>query len=204
MSAQARPGPRERLLRSARELTYSNGVGVALDEILEDAGAARRSLYQHFGGKADLIAETLRMSADADIERYRAALDSGGDDPRLRILAVFDVLEDTTSSEGFRGCRYTAAELSLTDPDHPAHEQTRAYKRRLHDIFVPELEAFGHPAPSRAADQLVLLIDGALVGAVTRAGTHPGRSARELSELVLDSGALSTPQKRDGKTSAKA
>jgi hypothetical protein len=116
---------------------------------------------------------------------------------------VFDVLEDTVSSEGFRGCRYTAAELSLADPDHPAHEQTRAYKRRLHEIFVPDLEALGHPAPGRAADQLVLLIDGALVGAGSHAGAHPGRSARELAELVLGYAGDSLAQDTRTKTSAK-
>jgi len=128
----------------------------------------------------------LRVSADVDVERYQRALDAGGDDPRCRLLAVFDSLQATTESERFHGCRYTAAELSLTDPDHPGHIETRAYKERLHGLFTGELEALGHPAPTRAADQLLLLIDGVLVGAVTRPETHPARAARELAEGVLD------------------
>jgi AcrR family transcriptional regulator len=186
MSARSKPGPRERLLRSTRELTYSQGVAVPLDAILEDAGVARRSLYHHFGGKAELIAEALRVSADDDIQRYQAALQSGGEDPRQRVLAVFDALEATTESERFHGCRYTAAELSLTDPDHPAHVETRAYKDRLHTLFTSELHALGHPSAERAADQLLLLIDGVLVGAVTRPEAHPAKAAREMAEGVLD------------------
>jgi len=183
-----KPGPRERLLRSARELTYSDGVGVGVDAILEDAGVARRSLYQHFGGKDGLIVETLRSTADVDVQRYRDALDSGGKDPRQRLLAVFDVLDETTSSERFRGCRYTAADLTLLDPAHPAHVETRAYKERLHALFASELEALGHPAPACGADQILLLIDGVLVGAVTRPEKHPAKAARELVERVLDAG----------------
>jgi AcrR family transcriptional regulator len=186
VSAATKPGPRERLLRSARELTYRNGVGVGVDAILEDAGVARRSLYQHFGGKDGLIAQTLRSTADVDEQRYRDALDSGGTDPRQRLLAVFDALDETTSSEHFRGCRYTAADLTLLDPDHPAHVETRAYKDRLHGLFTSELEALDHPAPARAADQILLLIDGVLVGAVTRPETHPAKAARELAEHLLD------------------
>jgi AcrR family transcriptional regulator len=186
MSTQARPGPRERLLNSARELTYTHGVTVGVDAILEDASVARRSLYQHFGGKEGLIAETLRSTADVDVQRYRDALESGGEDPRGRLLAVFDALEQTTSSKRFHGCRYTAADLSLTNPDHPAHAETRAYKQRLHALFEHELKQLGHPKPAHAADQLLLLIDGVLVGAVTRPQTHPAKAARELAERVLD------------------
>lgn len=186
MSTASKPGPRERLLRSTRELTYSQGVAVPLDAILEDAGVARRSLYHHFGGKAELIAEALRVSADVDVERYETALKSGGEDPRQRLLAVFDALEATTESERFHGCRYTAAELSLTDPDHPAHAETRAYQHRLHTLFTSELEALGHPSPERGADQLLLLIDGVLVGALTRPETHPAAAAREMAEGILD------------------
>ena len=192
MSTKVKPGPRERLLDSARELTYTHGVAVGVDAILQDAGVARRSLYQHFGGKDGLIAQTLRSTADIDEQRYRAALDSGGEDPRQRLLAVFDALEQTTSSKRFRGCRYAAADLALTDPDHPAHLETRAYKQRLHALFASELQALGHPTPDRAADQLLLLIDCVLIDAVTRPETHPAKAARELAEQVLDVGRRAT------------
>ncbi len=185
-STEAKPGPRDRLLDSARALTYQQGVNVGVDAILEHANVARRSLYQHFGGKDELIAATLRASADADEQRYRAALDSGGEEPRERLLAVFDTLDKTTSSKDFRGCRYTAAELSLPNPKHPAHAEVRAYKQRLHDLFHRELEALGHAAPATAADELLMLVDGVLINAVTRPETHPGQTARRLAELVLD------------------
>jgi AcrR family transcriptional regulator len=188
-SSDARPGPRDRLLDSARVLTYEHGVNVGVDAILEHADVARRSLYQHFGGKDKLIAATLRASAAADEQRYRAALDSGGEAPRDRLLAVFDTLDKTTSSKNFRGCRYTAAELSLPDPNHPAHAEVRAYKQRLHDLFERELESLGHPTPATAADEIVMLIDGVLVQAVTHPGTHPAKTARRLAELVIDQSA---------------
>jgi AcrR family transcriptional regulator len=186
MSTASRLGPRERLLQSTRELTYSRGVAVGVDAILDHAEVARGSLYQHFGGKDRLIAEALRASADTDEQRYRDALDSGGDDPRERVLAVFDTLDRATSSKRFRGCRYAAADLYFTDPGHPAHVETRAYKERLRALLATELEALSHPTPARAADQILLLIDGVLVDAVTRPGTHPARVARELAERVLD------------------
>ena len=180
------PGPRERLLASTQRLTARSGVGVGVDAILDDASVARRSLYQHFGGKDGLIAASLLQSSQQDEARYRAALASGGKDPRKRILAVFDQLDQTTSARGFRGCRYIAAELSLPDADHPAHEVTRDYTERLHALFAEELGDLGHPDPRSGADQLLVLIDGVLVLGTIRPGSAPARTVRPLVEAILD------------------
>ena len=193
VSTSANPGPRERLLASAQRLTADKGVGVGVDAILEDASVARRSLYQHFGGKDELIAASLLESANQDEERYRAALDSGGTDPRQRVLAVFDQLDTTTSTPGFRGCRYVSAELALTDPDHPAHQVTHTYTERLHALFEKELADLGDPDPAAAADQILVLIDGVLVLATLRPGTHPALKVRSLVEQLLDNVASQEP-----------
>ncbi|MEU4424036.1 TetR/AcrR family transcriptional regulator [Actinoplanes sp. NPDC024001] len=179
-----RPGPRERLLTAARDLTYRHGVHVGVDAILEAAGVARRSLYQHFGGKDGLIVEVLR--GDLSAARYRQVMDAAGTDPRERLLAVFDELETITEQPGFRGCRYTAAELALADPGHPAHGEIRGYKDELREIFAGELAKAGHPDPDLAAEQYLVLVDGVLAHAVTRPEARPARAAKGLAELMLN------------------
>jgi AcrR family transcriptional regulator len=186
VNASTRPGPRERLLSAARRLTYSEGVGVGVDAILREADVARRSLYQHFGGKDGLIVATLHESADTDVARYRRALDTGGTDPRERVLALFDVLDGLVSVPGYRGCRYAAAGLAVTDPDHPVHTENRIYKRRLHALFEAELVTLGHPDPARGGAQILLLVDGVLATAVRDPESHPARAARALAEYVLN------------------
>ncbi|WP_242454444.1 TetR/AcrR family transcriptional regulator [Bailinhaonella thermotolerans] len=178
-----RPGPRERLLDAARELTYAEGVHVGVDAILKRADVARRSLYQHFGGKDGLITEVLRGSGV--LERYRRAMDDAGDDPRVRVLAVFDELDRITAAPGFRGCRHTSAELAIADPAHPVHAEARAFKDDLHALFAAELDRLGHPDPRFGADQILVLVDGVFAHAVTRPDARPARAARALAETVL-------------------
>ena len=173
-------------MSAARELTYEQGVHVGVDAILTRADVARRSLYQHFGGKDGLIAEVLHTAGTA--ERYVSVMDAAGDDPRERVLAVFDELERITAAPAFHGCRYTSAELALTDPAHPAHAEIRAYKDRIHALFARELTDLGHPAPEFAAVQLFVLVDGVLAHAVTRPDAQPARAARALAEAVLAAG----------------
>jgi hypothetical protein len=58
----------------------------------------------------------------------------------------------------------------------PRPRRDPRYKERLHGLFTGELEALEHPTPGRAADQILLLIDGVLVDAVTRPETHPAKA----------------------------
>jgi AcrR family transcriptional regulator len=69
-------GVRDRLLDAADRLFYREGVGaVGIDRILGEAGAAKASLYQHFGSKDQLVASYLErrtVEARAHIEAYLA------------------------------------------------------------------------------------------------------------------------------------
>ncbi|MEJ2852999.1 MULTISPECIES: TetR/AcrR family transcriptional regulator [unclassified Saccharothrix] len=148
------------------------------------ANVARRSLYEHFGGKDGLIAEVLRRTAEEDLTKYATTMDHAGDDPRTRLLAIFDELDRVVATPTFRGCRYLAADLSLT-PDHPAHEVTRTYRARLHALLRKELDRLAHPNPATAADQLHLLVEGVLATGAANPGTHPGRAAKALAETII-------------------
>lgn len=177
--------PRERLLAAARDLTYSQGMGVGVDAILKEAKVARRSLYEHFGGKDGLIAEVLRETTAEDETLYRQTMQTAGDDPRTRLLAVFDMLAGVIQDPSFRGCRYLSADLALADPGHPAHEITRQYREHLHELLEAELVKLGHNQPAAAADQLLLLIDGTLAIGATRPNTDPAQLARQLAEQLI-------------------
>jgi AcrR family transcriptional regulator len=177
-------GPRERLLDAAQDLFYSRGASVGVDALLTEANVARRSLYEHFGGKDGLIEAVLRRAAEEDLAWYEDALARHAE-PRDRLLGLFDQLDQLVSNADFRGCRYFATDLALADPGHPAHAQTEAFRRRLRALLLREVKALGHPRPAYAAEQLHLLIEGSLVMGATKNGRHPARAARDLAEVIL-------------------
>jgi AcrR family transcriptional regulator len=185
MGTRTQPGPRERLLTAAQQLSYEQGVNVGVDALLSAANVARRSLYEHFGGKDGLITEVLRRAAAEDLDRYRSVIAAAGDDPRRRLLAVFDMLDQVVSAPDFRGCRYLGADLALAEPDHPAHDVTRQYRKALHQLLAREVKRLGLPRPARVTDQLMLLIEGALATGAARPTSRPGRDARELAQRIL-------------------
>jgi AcrR family transcriptional regulator len=160
------PGPRERLLDAAQRLTYQQGVNVGVDALLSEANVARRSLYEHFGGKDGLIAEVLRRASAEDLDLYRAAITAAGDDSRQRLLAVFDMLDQVVGAPD-------SAAAATWAPTSPS--PTRPIRRTLSPGSTGTL----------VTDQLMLLIEGTLATGAARSDGRPARDARALAQRVL-------------------
>src|SRR4051795_873751 len=101
-----KPPARDRLLAAADELFYAEGVHtVGIDRGIERAGVAKASLYSTFGNKEGLVKAYL----EGRHERRRARLLEGlaqYEDPRDRLLGVFDVIADAIDRPTFRGCAF--------------------------------------------------------------------------------------------------
>jgi AcrR family transcriptional regulator len=179
------PSPRQRLLDAAADLFYRQGIAaVGVDLVSKAAGVSKRTLYQQFGSKDQLIAESLDAQGPAILGWYMRA---AGDDapPREQILAVFDGLGGWTASAAFRGCPFVNTAAELADPGHPARRVARDYKLRLRDYFARQAERGNAEDPQCLADQLIVVFDGAIVQAVMGTGLHPG-AARTAVQALLD------------------
>src|SRR5438552_12796209 len=91
---------RERLLAAADELFYAEGVHtVGIDRVIAHAGVAKASLYNTFGSKDELVRAYLQRRQDARQERIRRHL-APYDDPREKVLAVFDAAAEAFNLPG--------------------------------------------------------------------------------------------------------
>lgn len=160
MTTDVKASPRERLLEAAATLTYRDGVGIGVDALCKAAGVSKRSMYQLFESKDELLAASLKEHASA----FVAALLPAADDdrsPRERILHVFDQVESQAGAPEFRGCRYLAVQIELKEEDHPASRVARQIKANLTAFFRSEAEQGGASDPDLLARQLSLVFDGA-------------------------------------------
>jgi AcrR family transcriptional regulator len=185
MSVASRPSARERLLAAADELFYAEGVHtVGIDRVIEKAGVAKASLYSTFGSKDGLV----RAYLEGRHERRRARLLAGlerYDNPRDRLLGVFDVLAEMAAAPTFRGCAFynASAESPTGGPVEQVSDTSRAWTRGL---FTELARDAGAPDPEALADQYILLYDGAMVG--TRMDHRPGSvaTARARATALFD------------------
>jgi AcrR family transcriptional regulator len=169
-----RRSARDRLLDAADELFYEEGVHtVGIDRVIERAGVAKASLYNVFGSKDELIRSYLERRHEVRRARLLAGLERYTT-PRERLLGVFDVLGELMAKPGFRGCAFVNA--SAESPSGGVVEQVSDQMRAwIRSLFTDLAAAAGAPDPAGLAAQLVLLYDGASVGA--RMDRNPGSAA---------------------------
>jgi AcrR family transcriptional regulator len=181
-----RSSARERLLAAANELFYAEGVQtVGIDRIIERAGVAKASLYNLFGSKEELVAAYLASRHDSTTSRLAKAIE-GFDDPRRKILAVFDAQAQQYEQPDFNGCAFMAAstEAPAGGLVERAADQFRAWIRAL---FADLAEQAGAPDPVHLGRQLHFVYDGAgLAGRMDHHDPEIAPAARDAVQALLD------------------
>jgi AcrR family transcriptional regulator len=191
----------DRLLAAANELFYAEGVHtVGIERVIERAGVAKASLYSTFGSKDELVRAYLRGRAEARQRRISERL-ALLEDPRERILGVFDFLGELAASPTFRGCAFLNATAEGPRGETKVTRICADQRAWTLGLFTGLAREAGAGDPGRLAAQLVILYDGTTVGGSMDGGSAASRTARAMAEVLLDA---QTPASRRGKRGATA
>jgi AcrR family transcriptional regulator len=181
-----RPSARERLLAAADELFYAEGVHtVGIDRIIERAGVAKASLYSSFGNKEGLVRAYLEHRHQLRRQRLMAGLERFPT-PRDRLLGVFDVLADVTGTPGFRGCAFYNASAESVAEGGAVEQVSNANRAWTRGLFTELARDADVADPAALADQLMILYDGASVGARMDKQVGAASLARIVAAQLLD------------------
>jgi AcrR family transcriptional regulator len=176
----------ERILKTADSLFYGEGIrAVGVDTIASEVGISKRTLYNYFPSKDDLIvaylARRLRPTAVSELP------------PAEQILGNFDQLERSLADDGFRGCPFVNAVAELKEPGHAANKIALAFKDQSRTWFRELLSRLEIANPESLAMQLMLLVDGAIAAAVVRRDPKMARVAREAARVLLLAAGVDSP-----------
>ncbi|QYX75719.1 TetR/AcrR family transcriptional regulator [Streptomyces akebiae] len=183
MATEVKLSPGGRLLEAAATLTYRDGVGIGVEALCKAAGVSKRSMYQLFESKDELLAARLEQRTSAYVAALLPAADYGRS-PRERILHVFEQVESQAEAPEFRGCRYLAVQIELKDQSHPASRVAHQVKENLTAFFRAEAERGGASDPDLLARQLSLVFDGASARAGIQADKPTGLVAPTVTTLL--------------------
>ena len=155
--------PRVRILASARELFYRNGLNaVGVEAIAELALTNKMTLYRHFKSKDELIVAYVSQLAgegDAVWERIDREFP---DTPQKRLDAWVNHVEDVLANRFERGCALANAAVELP-ARHAARTVIEAYKGRKRDRLLTLFASARYREPERLADEVFLLFEGARI-----------------------------------------
>lgn len=179
---------RERLIRTSHDLFYREGFHtVGLDRILDEVGVTKTTFYNHFESKDDLMLAVL----DWHDEWWRGTFASrlgehGGDDPRSRLAAVFDVLDELFEGGEYHGCMFINVAVEFPLPHDPAHQAAARHKQAMQDILRDLARAAGADDPEGFAEDLALLMEGAYVTQQVTRNRRTAEIGRRTAAMLLD------------------
>jgi AcrR family transcriptional regulator len=178
-------GARGRILAAARRRFAAQGINATgIAELVAEAHVSRRTLYQQFASKDELIVAYLReLVADPSMLPQRV-LDRDDLTPRARLLELFAALGEAPGPP--RGDPFLAAAVELADPAHPARrliaQRQAAFAERLADL--------AHGAGARdaqaVAERLLVLYCGAASAMLAADDAAPVAAATALARSVLE------------------
>ena len=184
-----KPTMQERILESADRLFYLRGIrAVGVDTIAAEIGISKRTLYNHFPSKNELIAAYLKR-------RFNAA-PASDKPPAEQILGTFDSLERRFASKDFRGCPFVNAVAELGAEDKAVKKIAIAFKESRRLWFRGLLVQLGVADADGLATQLTLLVDGSIAQDLVRDDPSMARAAKEAARVLLRNAGVKVDNER--------
>ncbi len=179
-------GKRDHLVDTALDLFCQDGFhATGIDKILETAGVARMTLYNHFKSKDELILATLRRRDEKFRNWFMRTVEKLSTTPQGRLLAVFDTLEEWFTGKEFSGCMFINASAEYAALDDPIHMASVEHKKLVLK-YVRELTmAAGVTAPGELADEIMLLMEGAIVMAYVADDQNAAQNAKAAAAKLI-------------------
>jgi AcrR family transcriptional regulator len=153
---------RERLLRTAGQLFYTEGINtVGVDRLVAEAKVTNATFYRHFRGKEDLAVAYIG-SVDQAIRAQIGSL-MAADVPTDGILrGIGASLVEQIRSPGYRGCAFLNAAAEFPSPDHPVHRAVVEHREWFLQTITGLFAEITVAEAEHAGRHFVMLRDGAM------------------------------------------
>ena len=162
-----------------------------IDLILAESGVSKATLYKHFRSKEALILAALQLRHEQVVSKLQAKIEDNNKsqkyvDPVDNVLFIFDDLNEWFNSDTFFGCNFINVSAEYADPNHPINIFAAKHKQTIVNIIAEQLTMKeNNQVSQQKADQVGLLIEGAIVMAHTRGMKQSALIAKEMAKHLL-------------------
>lgn len=175
-----------RILATASNLFYWKGIhAIGVETIASEAGVTKKTLYDRFGSKDQLIVEYLKKRDNEWKKHLFTYLDRVPEhQPLEKIMAIFDALENWLETNNQRGCAFVNALAELPEESHPGREVIIDEKKWLKQLFATFLEQLGLQDGEKLGEKLLILHEGVTVTYAMNISSKVS-SAKETAKLLI-------------------
>jgi len=178
----------EKILQAASELFYSQGIrATGVDAIVKAANTTKMSLYKYFPSKDHLVLAFLRKRDEDFRLWFVGQVNARADSPKAKLLAVFDVIDEWMAAPEFRGCAFINAAAEFPIEGNPMHQVSAEFYDHFRNYLADLAAQSGSKSPKILAQQLSLLIEGAIVSEQMRRHSGSAEQAKQAAIILIDS-----------------
>lgn len=185
------PSRREELVETAMRVFARRGFhGTGIEQVLQEAGICRMTLYNHFKSKEELIIAALRRRDEIFRNRLMKFVAARGPEPIEQLLAFFDFYALWFEDDDFCGCMFINAAAEYHEAASPVRKASLDHKVEIIRHLRRLCERAELSDADALAEQLGMLLDGAVVTAHIRAEPPGARrpaaeQARHAAEALI-------------------
>ncbi len=153
---------RQQIIDAAYTLFYQSGfMRTGVDAVADAAGITKRTLYQHFGSKDELIGVVLEHQRKMALKRIRQWADAVTGAPDQMVNTLFEKLSLWAAEPQWQGSGFTRAAVEFADlPGHPARKAARLQKEEVEIVLKEKFSAQNLKNAGQLVKELLVLIEG--------------------------------------------
>jgi AcrR family transcriptional regulator len=157
-----RAATRRRILDAAYALFYRRGYArIGVDAIAARSGVTKRTLYNHFRSKDELLAAVFALHHTLALAQIAQWGTRASGSAAEMIDRIFEDLAGWAAKPRWTGPGFTRLVMELADlPGHPARAIARRHKAAVEDWFARELAKRKIRAAKTRAREIMLLLEG--------------------------------------------
>lgn len=164
MPTAATPGARDRILHTAHDLFYRDGIrATGIDRIIKEASVTKVTFYRHFPAKDDLIRAFLDYRHQRWMTWFSRTLEAQTGEGKGVMEALAATLQNWFDDEAFRGCAFINSAVEMAEALPDTLPIARAHKQAMVECLAGYLP--DNAEGRQQATMLALVIDGAIVKA---------------------------------------
>ncbi len=176
--------PRERILLTAHDLFYRDGVrATGVDKVIAEAKVTKVTFYRHFPSKQDLIRAYLDYRHSRWITWFSSAIQRHQAQQPADVFILLPVLQEWFQHPIYRGCAFINVVAELGDSIPGVIDIATQHKQDMQDVIASLLP--DTPQRTALASAIALAVDGAIFRAQIESSGGNETSALAGLEMLL-------------------
>lgn len=189
---------RDEIVRQAYGVFYEHGChATGVDRLLADSGISKRTLYKYFRSKEELVSAAVVHYKETTLTAMIAEISRRTNDPKEKLLAIFDLRREVLESGDYSGCFAINAKLEY-EGKNPEIEAACCDFETGFESFIANLCTEARLRnPEYTARQIMVLLEGTIVYGQSQHNPAIASAARDVVQMILKIESL--PVRDDGR-----